>query len=85
MPGGLRITPLAVLAVAANVTAVRADEYNGAKAPDDGTYTAYRPRGVTSLYWPKGVDYGWDYAPGATWKPDVASYPEPIQEALKRI
>lgn len=46
------------------VTAVRADEYQGAQAPDDGVHT-HTDRYGNKHVMPKGVDYGWDYAPGA--------------------
>ncbi|MGZ8181417.1 MAG: phage minor head protein [Methylobacter sp.] len=46
------------------IQAVRASEYKGHPAPDDGTYTKTDRYGVTHVL-PKGVDYGWDYAPGA--------------------
>ncbi|MDP3875859.1 MAG: phage minor head protein [Methylobacter sp.] len=47
------------------VTAVRASEFKGDKAPNDGTYTKTDREGVTHTV-PKGIDYGWDYAPGAS-------------------
>lgn len=46
------------------ITAVRANEYKGYAAPDDGTYTKIDRYGATHVL-PKGVDYGWDYTPGA--------------------
>lgn len=46
------------------ITAVRAKEYKGYAAPDDGTYTKIDRYGATHVL-PQGVDYGWDYAPGA--------------------
>lgn len=46
------------------VTAVSASEYKGATAPDDGTYI-YKDRTGQDHILPKGIDYGWDYAPGA--------------------
>lgn len=46
------------------VKAVTADEYHGHPAPDDGSYTK-TVRGESHIL-PKGVDYGWDYAPGAS-------------------
>jgi hypothetical protein len=49
-------------------------------APDDGTYTVTR-RGQT-ITLPKGIDYGWDHAPGATWHPDLDRYPYPIARDL---
>ncbi len=47
------------------VKAVRPSEYQGEPAPDDGTYTKTDRYGVTHTL-PKGVDYGWDYQPGAS-------------------
>lgn len=47
------------------VTAVRASQYIGAKAPDDGTYEHVDRYGEIHTL-PKGVDFGWDYAPGAS-------------------
>lgn len=46
------------------VTAVRASEYEGAEAPDEGVYVKEDRDGGRHVL-PKGVDYGWDYAPGA--------------------
>ena len=46
------------------VTAVRPDEYKGHPAPDDGTYTV-KDRNGNEHTVPQGIDYGWDYAPGA--------------------
>ena len=46
------------------VTAVTASDYKGLPAPDDGTYTKVDRTGVAHTL-PKGVDYGWDYTPGA--------------------
>jgi len=67
------------------ITAVRASEYKGHPAPDDGTYLY---NGETL---PKGVDYGWNYAPGAslsqTLKPFIenkaAALPKPLADAFK--
>lgn len=47
------------------ITAVTADEYKGHPAPDDGTKTHVDRNGVSHII-PNGVDYGWDYAPGAS-------------------
>ena len=47
------------------VTAVSAREYKGHPAPDDGTYIYKSKDGVEHVL-PKGIDYGWDYAPGAS-------------------
>ena len=46
------------------VTAVRASEYEGAEAPDEGVYVKEDRNGRRHVL-PKGVDYGWNYAPGA--------------------
>ena len=46
------------------VTAVTASDYKGLPAPDDGTYTKVDRNGVAHTM-PRGVDYGWDYTPGA--------------------
>lgn len=46
------------------VTAVRASEYPGDPAPENGTWTKTDRHGQTHEI-PKGIDYGWDYAPGA--------------------
>ncbi|MCK9622009.1 MAG: phage minor head protein [Methylobacter sp.] len=45
------------------VAAVRAKEYNGDAAPNDGTYTVEDRNGVKHTL-PNGVDYGWDYSQG---------------------
>lgn len=50
------------------VTAVRAEEYKGFPPPDDGIYTVKDRFGNTHEL-PKGIDYGWDYAPGASLAP----------------
>lgn len=47
------------------IQAVPADQYKGLPPPDDGTYTKVDRRGVSHVL-PKGVDYGWGYAPGAS-------------------
>jgi len=47
------------------IVAVTADEYKGLPAPDNGTYT-YKDRNGGLHVIPKGIDYGWDYAPGAS-------------------
>lgn len=43
---------------------VRPDEYKGDPAPNDGFYEKTDRFGVTHSI-PNGVDYGWNYAPGA--------------------
>lgn len=72
-------------------TAVRASEYKGHPAPNDGTYTKVDRHGVTHVL-PNGVDYGWDYQPGA--KTDTSlrqlvqdkliRYPAAITRALSK-
>lgn len=47
------------------VIARPASEYNGEQAPDDGTYEKIDRNGEIHTL-PKGIDYGWDYAPGAS-------------------
>jgi hypothetical protein len=47
------------------VTAVRPSEYKDFPAPDDGSYI-YKSSDGTNHVVPKGVDFGWDYAPGAS-------------------
>lgn len=71
--------------------AVRADEYKGDPAPDDGTYV-YEDRNGVSHTLPEGIDYGWDYAPGAgvdtalrtTVQDKLIRYPAAITRALSR-
>jgi hypothetical protein len=41
---------------------VRATEFKGHPAPDDGTYQFIDRNGVAHTI-PKGIDYGFDYAP----------------------
>lgn len=64
------------------IMAVTADEYQGLPAPDNGTYTHTDRNGnVHSI--PQGIDYGWDYAPGASvYKLDLSRYPQSIADAL---
>lgn len=50
------------------IAAVRASEYKGHPAPDDGEYTKIDRNGVAHTL-PKGVDYGWGYTPGAGLSP----------------
>jgi hypothetical protein len=71
------------------VTAVRESEYKDHPAPDDGTYI-YKDKAGNEHVLPKGIDYGWDYAPGASLsgsiKPVVNqklnALPKPLAEAL---
>jgi hypothetical protein len=72
------------------ITAVPASEYKGYPAPNDGTYI-YKDRAGVDHVLPKGVDYGWDYAPGASLSRQmqgfidnkVASLPAPLAAAFK--
>lgn len=48
------------------VVPVRASEYKGHPAPDDGFYTHTDRNGKQHVL-PNGVDYGWDYAPGKSY------------------
>ncbi len=73
------------------VVAVSTREFKGAKAPDNGTYTRDDRYGVRHSI-PKGIDYGWDYAPGASIdlslrnlvQDKMIRYPEAIARALSR-
>lgn len=47
-----------------SVTAVRPSAYKGEPAPEGGTYEKVDRNGQIHTL-PKGIDYGWDYAPGA--------------------
>jgi hypothetical protein len=47
------------------VTAVRAKDFKGDSAPNDGTYQHIDRNGEAHTL-PEGIDYGWDYAPGAS-------------------
>lgn len=73
------------------VKAVRKSEYKGAKAPDDGTYTHIDSNGVSHTV-PKGIDYGFDYQPGARTDTKLREFvqeklikrPDGISKALTR-
>ncbi len=56
------------------VKAVRASEYKHAQAPDDGE-AIHTDRAGKTHHHPKGIDFGWDYAPGRTWTPQIEKYP----------
>lgn len=62
------------------VTSVSTSEYKGHPAPDDGTYI-YKSKDGTEHVLPKGIDYGWDYAPGANTDKSLRSM---VQEKLIR-
>lgn len=53
------------------------------RAPDDGTYDWVDQR-TKRVYRdiPQGIDPGWDYAPGATWHPDLDKYPYELAREL---
>jgi hypothetical protein len=55
------------------ITAVTADEYKGLPAPDNGTYAHVDRNGVSHTI-PKGIDYGWDYAPGASVQQQIRGF-----------
>lgn len=65
-------------------------EYKGHPAPDDGTYEKVDRNGVVHTL-PKGVDYGFDYKPGASVQSQmtpfvdnkVASLPKELGKAFK--
>ncbi len=54
------------------VVAVTADEYHGAKPNDVGVYTHVDSAGNKHVI-PKGIDFGWDYAPGQSNAPLLRS------------
>jgi hypothetical protein len=62
------------------ITAVPASEYQGHPAPDDGEYTV-KDRFGNEHTLPKGIDYGWDYAPGANTDTSLRSM---VQDKLIR-
>jgi len=72
------------------VTSAGPDEYNGQPAPDDGTYEKVDRNGVVHTL-PKGVDYGFDYKPGASVHDQLkgfvdntaASLPKELSKAFK--
>ena len=51
-------------------------------APDDGFDTVKNPANGEPVEVPRGVDFGWDHAPGRTWMPAVDKYPEPLARAV---
>ena len=73
------------------IAAVRPSEYKGHPAPDDGTYQKTDRNGVVHTL-PKGVDYGWDYAPGQSVQAQltpvinakIQSLPSTLGQALKQ-
>lgn len=73
------------------VKAVRKSEYKGTKAPNDGSYTHVDSNGVSHTV-PKGIDYGFDYQPGASADSQLRDFvqqklikrPDAISKALSR-
>lgn len=63
------------------VTPVATDEFNGDPAPDDGTYEKVDRNGEIHEL-PNGVDYGWDYSPGAN---ATTSFQRLIDDKLIRL
>lgn len=71
------------------IKAVRPSEYNGKPAPDDGFETKIVNGKAYTV--PKGIDVGWDYAPGANVAKTLTqlvedkaiSYPPAIRRALQ--
>ena len=53
------------------------------KAPNDGTWK-YTDRWGEIHTLPRGIDYGWAHAPGATWKPDLARLPDELAATVGR-
>lgn len=51
-------------------------------APGDGFETVKNPANGEPVQVPRGVDFGWDYAPGRTWMPAVDKYPEPLARSV---
>jgi hypothetical protein len=51
-------------------------------APDDGFDAVKNPANGETVQVPRGIDFGWDYAPGRTWMPAVDKYPEPLARAV---
>jgi len=62
------------------ITAVPASAYEGAAAPDDGTYEKVDRNGEIHTL-PKGIDYGWDYAPGKSHLEKTISFQQQKLEA----
>ena len=57
------------------------DEYKGNPAPDDGTYEKVDRNGVIHTL-PKGVDYGFDYAPGKSNLEKIVGFQQQKDEVL---
>jgi hypothetical protein len=73
------------------ITSANPGEYKGQPAPNDGTYEKIDRNGVVHTL-PKGVDYGFDYKPGAPVSDQMksfignkaASLPEELGKAFKK-
>lgn len=63
------------------ITAVRASEFKDLPAPDDGTYTVTDRFGNKHVL-PAGIDYGWDYAPGASVSSQLTTFVESKAKSL---
>ncbi|MDI1231342.1 MAG: phage minor head protein [Methylobacter sp.] len=63
------------------ITAVGPEAYQGHPAPDDGTYEKVDRNGEVHTL-PKGVDYGFDYAPGKSNLEKIVGFQQQKQEAL---
>ena len=72
------------------IMAVRAKEFKGHPAPNDGTYNFTDRNGVVHTI-PNGIDYGFDYAPGASTTQSlttlvnnkITNYPAELGKALQ--
>lgn len=51
-------------------------------APDDGFDSVKNPANGEMVQVPRGIDFGWDYAPGRTWMPAVDKYPEQLARSV---
>lgn len=63
------------------ITAVDGSEYQGDIAPDNGTYEKVDRNGEVHAI-PKGIDYGWDYAPGKSNLEKLVGFQQQKQEAM---
>ncbi|PPD36902.1 MAG: hypothetical protein CTY18_03115 [Methylomonas sp.] len=55
------------------IKAVRESRFDGQQAPDNGTRIVRDRRGQDHVV-PNGIDYGWDYAPGASLQDQLSVY-----------
>ena len=54
----------------------------GKDMPFNGTLEQVNKRTGEVITLPRGVDKGWDYAPGRAWHPDLDKYPYPLAKGL---